>query len=87
MNKKTKKITENEEFVLQKKLYSVMWSYFGYNEDDMCRQCLALVAATRGNTTNLFDHLPRHYIAQNDECKVRTECRQKKKNIWKPLQV
>ncbi|XP_038590224.1 E3 SUMO-protein ligase ZBED1-like [Micropterus salmoides] len=65
----------------------MVWNYFGYRKDDidqtqvLCRQCLVVVATTRGNTTNLFDHLNRHHKAQNDQCKARSEGRPKQQSI------
>ena len=63
-----------EDMVPKRKATSVIWNYFGYKEDDidqtgvLCRQCLASVATTRGNTTNLFiDHLRGYHTAQYDK--------------------
>ena len=72
-----KKIAENEDLVPKRKATSVIWNYFGYKKDDidqtrvLCWQCFASVATTRGNTTNLFDHLRWYHTAQYDK-KVRS---------------
>ena len=61
------------DLVPKRKAMSVIWNYFGYKKDDidqtrvLCRQCLASVATTRGNTTNLFDHLRLYHTAQYDK--------------------
>ena len=63
MSNEQEKIAKNEDLVPKRKAALVIWKYFGYKKDDIdqthlvCRQCLASVATTRGNTTNLFDHL------------------------------
>lgn len=36
----------------------------------LCRKGLATVGTTRGNMTNLFDHLCQHHRAMYDECKA-----------------
>ncbi|XP_057700429.1 E3 SUMO-protein ligase ZBED1-like isoform X1 [Corythoichthys intestinalis] len=67
-----------EDFVPKRKSTSEIWKYFGYRKDDteqkkaLCRQCLAVVASTRGNTSNMFDHLKRHHKLLYDQCKQRT---------------
>ena len=67
---------------------SVIWNYFGYKKDDIdqkpvpCRQCLASLATTRGNTTNVFDYLRRYHKAQYNACKDRSDCRPKKKKKY-----
>lgn len=56
---------------------SVVWNYFGYKKEDaaqrqvLCRTCLASVATSRGNTTNLFQHLKKHHKAVYDSCMAR----------------
>ena len=57
---KQEKISENEDLVPKWKATSVIWNYFSYEKDDIdqtCVLCVASVATTRRNTTNLFDHL------------------------------
>ena len=55
----------------RRKATSVIWNYFGYKKDKidqthvLCQQCLPYVATTRGNTTNLFDHLHRYHTAES----------------------
>lgn len=52
---------------------SVVWNYFGFKEDDksqsdvLCKECLTVVAPTKGNTTNLYQHLQRNLKLQYDE--------------------
>ncbi|XP_076866871.1 E3 SUMO-protein ligase ZBED1-like [Brachyhypopomus gauderio] len=79
--------TEREDLIAKRKSTSDIWNYFGYRKDDvdqkqcLCRQCLAVVATTRGNTTNLFDHLKRHHKALHDQCKARSGCYPKQKTV------
>ena len=62
MSNEQEKITENEDLVPKRKATSVNLNYFGYKQGDidrthvLCCQCLASVATTRGNTTNLLEH-------------------------------
>ena len=53
-------------FVSKRRSTSVVWNYFGFKKQDaaqrqvLCKTCLAAVATSRGNTTNLFQHLKKH---------------------------
>ncbi|XP_073488853.1 E3 SUMO-protein ligase ZBED1-like [Aquarana catesbeiana] len=57
-------------FVPKRGAYSEVWAYFGFKPDDetqqtiYCKQCLAIVCAPKGNTTNLSNHLKRNHIQQ-----------------------
>ena len=83
----TREDLQKRRLCAKKKAMSVIWNYFGYKKDDidqtcvLCRQCLASVATTRRNTTNLFDHLRQYHTAQYNECKARSDCRPKQKSI------
>lgn len=87
MSAEREKGAKMEDLVGKRNATSVIWKYFGYKKDDadqkqvLCRECLAVVATTRGNTTNLFDHLSRHHKALYDECRARSDCRPKQKTI------
>ncbi len=87
MSEEREKSTEMDDLVAKRSASSIIWKYFGYRKDDvdqkqvLCRECRAVVATTRGNTTNLFDHLSRHHRALYDECKARSDCRPKQKTI------
>ncbi|KAK7944766.1 hypothetical protein WMY93_000494 [Mugilogobius chulae] len=58
----------------KRKSTSVVWEYFGFKKSDdvqadvFCRICMAKVLASRGNTTNLYQHLKKHHKVQYDEC-------------------
>lgn len=66
--------TEEATLVSKRNSTSVVWTYFGFRKEDaaqskvLCRTCLATVATTRGNTTNLFQHLRKHHKAIYDNC-------------------
>lgn len=51
---------------------SAVWEYFGFKKEDaaqhqvICNTCLANVATSRGNTTNLMQHLQKHHKALYD---------------------
>lgn len=53
--------------VPKKKGTSAVWEYFGFCKNDteelqvLSRTCLANVATSHGNTTNLFQHLKHHH--------------------------
>uniref|UniRef100_A0A9J8ALC4 BED-type domain-containing protein n=1 Tax=Cyprinus carpio carpio TaxID=630221 RepID=A0A9J8ALC4_CYPCA len=53
---------------------SVVWNYFGFKKEDaaqlqvLCRACRAPVATSRGNTTNLFQHLKKYHKSMYDSC-------------------
>ncbi len=87
MSEEREKSTEMDDLVAKRSASSIIWKYFGYRKDDvdqkqvLCRECRAVVATTRGNTTNSFDHLSRHHRALYDECKARSDCRPKQKTI------
>lgn len=57
-------------FVPKSGAYSEVWAYFGFKPDDetqrtiYCKQCLAIVCAPKGNTTNLFNRLKSNRIQQ-----------------------
>ena len=52
----------NEDLVVKRNSTSASWTYFGINRDDMlhtqvlCKTCRAIVATSRGNTTNFHHH-------------------------------
>ncbi len=57
---------------LKLKKHSSVWNFLGFKNDDdakgimsnASKQCFGIVAALRGNTTNLYDHLQRlHELA------------------------
>ncbi|XP_038163162.1 E3 SUMO-protein ligase ZBED1-like [Cyprinodon tularosa] len=56
---------------------SLVWNFFGFKKEDaaqtqvLCRTCLAMVATSRGNTTNLYQHLKKHHKAMYDSCMAR----------------
>ena len=58
-----------ETLVSKRRSTSVVWNYFGFNKEDVarrqvwCKTCLATVAMSRGNTTNLFQHFKKHHKA------------------------
>ena len=60
---------ENAEETLVRKINSTsaIWQYFGFKPEDnlqiqvLCRTCRAIVATSRGNTTNLQQHLLHHH--------------------------
>jgi len=56
----------------KKGAHSIVWNFFGFKPDDdaqgviLCKQCFGIVAATQGNTTNLYNHLKRHHKVEYD---------------------
>ncbi|XP_077306275.1 E3 SUMO-protein ligase ZBED1-like [Lithobates pipiens] len=64
------KIKNPDLFVPKRGAYSQVWAYFGFKPDDdtqqtiYCKQCLAVVCAPKGNTTNLFNHLKPNHIQE-----------------------
>ena len=62
-----------ETLVTKRNSTLVVWNYFGFKKDDaaqcqvLCRACRATVATSRGNTTNLFQHL-KYYKTMYDSC-------------------
>ncbi|XP_051571349.1 E3 SUMO-protein ligase ZBED1-like [Myxocyprinus asiaticus] len=63
-----------ETLVSKKNSMSVVWGYFGFKKEDaaqhqvLCKTCLANVATSRGNTTNLYQHLKKHHKAMYNSC-------------------
>ncbi len=59
--------------VAKKTSTSVIWRYFGFKITDteqrevLCKICHIRVATSRGNTTNLYQHL-KHHREKYDEC-------------------
>ncbi|XP_073714924.1 E3 SUMO-protein ligase ZBED1-like [Misgurnus anguillicaudatus] len=53
---------------------SVIWDYFGFEVTDteqkkvLCKTCRRSVATSRGNTTNLHQHLKKHHRRIFEEC-------------------
>lgn len=53
---------------------SVVWNYFGFRASDsdqktvLCKQCRAKIATSKGNTTNLYQHLKKHHRSVYDKC-------------------
>lgn len=39
----------------------------------LCQQCLTVIASTRGNTMNLFDHPSHHHRELYDACRAKTQ--------------
>ncbi|XP_051520235.1 uncharacterized protein si:dkeyp-117b8.4 isoform X1 [Myxocyprinus asiaticus] len=52
-----------DDLVPKRRSTSIIWHYFGFKTDDymqtevLCKTCKSRVAAQRGNTTNLYNHL------------------------------
>ncbi len=63
-----------ETLVSKRSSTSVVWNYFGFKKDDfaqrqvLCKTCLGKVATSRGNTSNLIQHLKKHHKAMYDSC-------------------
>ncbi|XP_053170155.1 zinc finger BED domain-containing protein 4-like [Scomber japonicus] len=55
---------------------SAIWQYFGFKKEDnlqsqvLCRTCRAVVATSRGNTTNLHHHLLHHHKELHEQFKA-----------------
>ncbi|KAL3995876.1 N-acetyltransferase 8 [Sarotherodon galilaeus] len=53
---------------------SAVWEYFGFKRDDvaqsqvLCKTCLGRVSTSRGNTTNLYQHLKTQHKTEYDRC-------------------
>ena len=53
----------DEDLVVKRNSTSAMWTYFGFRRDEelealvLCKTWQAVVATSRGNTTNLHHHL------------------------------
>lgn len=68
-----------DNLVPKKSSTSVVWKYFGFRTTDvqqkqvLCTTCRGKVATSRGNTTNLYQHLKKHHRQLYDECTVRNE--------------
>ena len=66
-----------ETLILKRKSMSVVWNYLGFKKLDsaqrqvLCRACCAPVATSRGNTTNLFQHLKKYHKSMYDSCKAK----------------
>nr|XP_055045531.1 E3 SUMO-protein ligase ZBED1-like [Misgurnus anguillicaudatus] len=66
-------IESDLELVAKKNSTSVIWRYFGFRVTDteqrevLCKICKIKVATSRGNTTNLYQHLKQHR-EKYDEC-------------------
>lgn len=62
------------ELISKKNSSSVIWDYFGFEVTDpeqkrvICKSCRRIVATTRGNTTNLHQHLKKHHRRIFEEC-------------------
>ena len=66
MDEGREKFDENmvdEDLVVKRNSTSAIQTYFGFRRDDvlqtkvLCKTCRAVVATSRGNTTNLHPHL------------------------------
>lgn len=63
-----------EHLVNKKGGTSAVWTYFGFAKNDVeqksakCKICRRAVARSRGNTTNLYQHLKNHHRQQYDAC-------------------
>lgn len=57
----------DEKLVPKRHSTSVIWKYFGFTKDDplqtqvLCKTCPAVVATSRGKTTNLHSHLQHNH--------------------------
>ncbi|XP_066533969.1 E3 SUMO-protein ligase ZBED1 [Hoplias malabaricus] len=63
-----------DDLIPKKNSTSCVWEYFGFRKTDICQKqvlcktCRALVLTSRGNTTNLYQHLKKHHRHLYDEC-------------------
>lgn len=66
--------TEQQQLVPKKHAVSVVWTSFGFNKDDneqthiKCNPCRKTVSATKGKTTNLFQHLEHNHVTEYEQC-------------------
>lgn len=66
----------DETLVPKRKGTSAIWQYFGFKREDdlqaqvLCRTCRAVVATSRGNTTNLHHHLLHHHQELHEQFKA-----------------
>ena len=67
-----------QKYDLIPKRTSVVWNYFDFRKDDvdqkqaLCRECFALVAAAKGNPTNLFSHSIHHHESLYYQCTLQS---------------
>lgn len=76
----TKKGAEGRSLVPKKGSYSTVWNYFGFDKCDvnklrvLCKLCSCAVKISKGNTTNLSNHLKSDHRVQYQECqKLKTQ--------------
>ena len=61
------------QLVAKTKATFIIWRYFGFRygdteqQDVLCKTCKAKVTTSRGNTTNLYQHL-KHHKEKYEEC-------------------
>ena len=66
----------NEDLVVKRNSTSAIWTYFGFRRDDvlqtqvLCKTCRAVVATSRGNTTNLHHHLQYNHKDLHEQFKT-----------------
>ncbi|XP_049909754.1 E3 SUMO-protein ligase ZBED1-like [Epinephelus moara] len=66
----------DETLVPKRESTSAIWQYFGFKREDdlqtqvLCRTCRAVVATSRGNTTNLHHHLLHHHQELHEQFKA-----------------
>ncbi|KAL6465097.1 hypothetical protein MHYP_G00252300 [Metynnis hypsauchen] len=66
-----------DELVPKKNGTSCVWEHFGFRKTDisqkqvLCKTCRASVLTSRGNTTNLYQHLKKHHRQLYDECMLK----------------
>lgn len=74
MDDNKEKVEACDELVCKRNATSVIWRYFGYRLNDteqkdvICKTCHIKVTTSRGNTTNLYQHLKQHKD-KYEECK------------------
>lgn len=63
-----------DDLVHKRKSTAYVWNYFGFRPSDalqrqvVCKTCRTSVSTSRGNTTNLYQHLQRYHRKCYDEC-------------------
>lgn len=63
-----------DDLVPKRKSTAYVWNYFGFRSSDvlqrqvLCKTCRTSVSTSRGNTTNLYQHLQKHHRQLYDEC-------------------
>ena len=66
----------NEDPVMKRNSTSATWTYFGFRRDNvlqtqvLCRTCWAALATSRGNTTNIHQHLQYNHEDLHEQFKT-----------------